>query len=81
MTTIEVEHEDRVQSDDEQVEEHDDTSNVKEPVHEDVVKEEVLNKPVLTYYGHYHPLRGFRGSFNIVSANNIMCKQSKKGLQ
>ena len=28
----------------------------------------------LTYYGHYHPLRGFRGSYNIVGANNIMCK-------
>ena len=46
MTTIEVEHEDRVQSDDEQVEEHDVDGDVKEPVHEDVVKEEVLNKPV-----------------------------------
>ena len=26
---------------------------------------------ILTYYGHYHPLRGFRGSYNIVSTNNI----------
>ena len=45
---------------------------VREPIWESDYHKNAEYK--LTYYGHYHPLRGFRGSYNIVSANNIMCK-------
>ena len=45
MTTIEVEHEDRVQSDDEQVEEHDDTVQDDAKTLQEQVEVE-LNKPV-----------------------------------